>query len=290
MTIDLTRYRGPNDGHHSTLADIVILPMPGKGDYGSTTSNPSHPTLAASSACPEDIGDPVCGPEAQSLSPGQPSQIDLTSPGGPNDGHHGALAENAILPVPGKGDYDSPPPNPPPPTLEPSSACPEGMGDIAWASEAQSLSPAQRSPFQRDGTLSDNTKSAIIRHEVAKGISAGYIGTTNPTTPSPPAAVARSNSPDESTDQVSTSEDTSFVAGDAPLSDIPEGSSGHSDDSAASEAMSATSGGPAPTPPIGSMIPSMRDSSASTIGNMSYDSLSEFATPMAATPMKTRRA
>ena len=78
VTIDLTRYRGSNDDHRSAPAKMAIFPAPGKGDYGSTPSSPPNPTLAASSACPEGMGDTVCGPEAHSLSPGQQSQFDLT--------------------------------------------------------------------------------------------------------------------------------------------------------------------------------------------------------------------
>ena len=131
--------------------------------------------------------------------------IDLTSPEGLNDGHHGALAKNTIPPVHDEGDHSPTPSTPAHQTLQPSPASPAGKGDTVSGPEAQSLPPSQGRNFFRDGTLSEETKSAIIRRYLAEWTAAGYIAATDLTPPPPPAVVARSNSPDEARDQVLTS-------------------------------------------------------------------------------------
>ena len=137
-----------------------------------------------------------------------------------------------------EGDHSPTPSTPAHQTLQPSPASPADKGDTVSGPEAQSLPPSQGRNFFRDGTLSEETKSAIIRQYLAEWTAAGYIAATDSTPPPPPAVVARSNSPDEARDQALTSGDASFIADDLSMRDIPEGSSGCSDDSTASEGSS----------------------------------------------------
>ena len=110
------------------------------------TGQSATPNLETPPTSPTVSGDPLA-PTPVAVKSTEHDQailmIDLTSPEGLNDGHHGALAKNTIPPVHDEGDHSPTPSTPAHQTLQPSPASPAGKGDTVSGPEAQSLPPSQ---------------------------------------------------------------------------------------------------------------------------------------------------
>ena len=115
----------------ASISDAHVEQCTGQSATPNLETPPTSPTVSGDPLAPTPVAVKSTEHDQAILT------IDLTSPEGPNDGHHGALAKNTIPPVHDEGDHSPTPSTPAHQTLQPSSASPAGKDDTVWGPEAQ---------------------------------------------------------------------------------------------------------------------------------------------------------